>query len=196
MTRTTVTRTTVAPPTAVAGRRLLLTAILAAVLVCAACSGDDGGATTTSGPETNPTPETTALAGPPPEATEQGLRELQAGDCFDKVDDPTAADRAVWLIDCEDPHSHEVFDVVTYDADDAGGGMPYPGVATVQDWAEQACYERFEAFVGTRWTLSELEIEVWWPSEDSWDRGDRTVICTVLSATGDRLTGSQRGTAR
>jgi hypothetical protein len=50
--------------------------------------------------------------------------------------------------------------------------------------------------VGVRWTLSELEIEVWWPSEESWGRGDRSVICTVMSATGNRLLGSQRGVAR
>ena len=34
--------------------------------------------------------------------------------------------------------------------DGAGRGTDYPGVATVQDWSEQACYDRFEAFVGVR----------------------------------------------
>ena len=54
----------------------------------------------------------------------------------------------------------------------------------------------FEAFVGVRWTLSELDIAVWWPSEESWARADRTIVCTVMSDTGDQLTGTQRGTNR
>ena len=84
-------------------------------------------------------------------------------------------------------------DVIEFEGEGAGGGMPYPGVPVVQNWSEEQCYARFEGFVGTRWTLSELEIEVWWPSEESWDLMDRSVICTVFSPTGDPLTGTQRG---
>lgn len=174
-------------------RRALV--VLLAVLV-SACSGGDDPAATTSTTTTTAVPETTAPPGPPAGATESGLRDLETGQCFDKVADPAAADRAVWLIDCADPHTHEVYDVVDYEGEGAGGRMPYPGAAIVQNWSEQACYDRFEGFVGLRWTLSELEIEVWWPSEESWDRADRTVICTILSATGDLLEGTQRGTAR
>ena len=60
---------------------------------------------------------------------------------------------------------------MTYEGEGAGRGTDYPGAATVQDWSEQACFDRFEAFVGVRWTLSELDIAVWWPSEESWASG-------------------------
>lgn len=139
--------------------------------------------------------ETTAPEGPPPGATEQGFRSLETGDCFDLIDQLDAVDRAVWLFDCATPHSFEVYDVVEYEGEGAGPGTPYPGATTVQDWAEQACFDRFEAFVGIRWTLSELEIQVWWPSEESWGRTDRAVICAVMSQTGDDLVGTQRGAA-
>ena len=177
-------------------RRSSLAVLAVALCALLGCSDGDGatgsdGETTTSAPAE--VGVTTAPAGPPPGASEVGLRDLEPGDCFDLVDDPVAADRAVWLIDCAEPHSHEVYEVVDYEGEDAGGGMPYPGVPVVQNWAEEACYDRFEAFVGTRWTLSELEIEVWWPSEESWDLMDRSVICTVFSPTGDPLTGTQRG---
>ncbi len=162
-------------------------------LVLVGCSGDDGAApndtiTTTTGP-----PETTAPAGQPPGATEVGLRDIETGQCFDAIEDPLVDDLAVWVLSCESAHTFEVYDVITYEGEGAGPGTDYPGVATVQDWAEQACFDRFEAFVGIRWTTSELDINVWWPSEESWARADRTVICAVMSDTGDQLTGTARG---
>ena len=168
-----------------------------ALLVGGACSnGDDdaaGGSTPTS---TTVAVATTAPPGRPPGAVDTGLAEVGIGDCFDTIGDPAVSDRVVWTLDCEMPHGYEVYDVVTYEGDGAGRGTSYPGAATVQDWAEQACYDRFEAFVGVRWTISELDISVWWPSEESWARADRTVICAVTSDTGDELTGTQRGIGR
>lgn len=173
-------------------------AALALAVLVGSCSGDDGAEESADGDGTSSTSAPTSAApGMVPEgAVEAGLRELAAGDCFDPIADPAVTDLAVWRVDCEVPHTHEVYDVVPYEGEGAGGGTPYPGAAVVQDWSEQACFDRFEAFVGVRWTVSELDIAVWWPSEESWGRGDRSVVCAVVSQTGDRLTGSQRGTAR
>ena len=146
-------------------------------------------------PPSRPTSRRAVPDAPPPGAVETGLRELETGQCFDTIDDDLVDDLAVWVFDCAQPHSYEVYDVVTYEGDGAGRGTSYPGAATVQDWSEQACYDRFEGFVGVRWTLSELDISVWWPSEESWGRADRSVICSVVSDEGDPLTGTQRATA-
>jgi hypothetical protein len=181
-----------------------VSALRAAAIGVAACLVLAGGGCSSDEPNTSDdaaggtsttTPEVTLPDGPPPGATEQGFRSLEVGDCFDLIDELEAADRAVWLFDCSLPHSFEVYDIVEYEGEGAGPGTPYPGAATVQDWAEQACFDRFEAFVGIRWTLSELEIQVWWPSEESWGRTDRSVICAVMSQTGDDLVGTQRGAA-
>lgn len=177
----------------------IVAAVLAPVLAIAiltGCSGsgsDSAGSTTTDSVASAAT-ATTAVPGPPPGAEVVGLRDLETGQCFEAVDDPSVSDKAVYLVDCANPHTYEVYDVVAYEGDGSGRGTEYPGVATVQNWSEQACFDRFEAFVGVRWTVSELDIQVWWPSESSWERADRTVICTVVSGTGDPLTGSQRGT--
>lgn len=165
---------------------------LAVLLAAAGCSSDKGasGATTTTERRT-----TTTVGGPPAGATEQGLRQLQVGQCFDlPKNDPEADDRAVWVLQCSDPHTHEVYDVVHYDGPVLKGGG-YAGTAAVQDWAEQACFGRFEAFVGIPWTRSSLEIETWWPSEESWGRNDRSVICTVFPETGGAASGTERGTS-
>lgn len=169
---------------------------IAAVLltVLAGCTGEDessGGATTTTAAPS----ETTAPSTVPPNAVETGLGELEPGDCFDPIDQSDVRNLAVWKLDCAQGHTYEVYELVDYEGDGAGGS-DYPGTAVVQDWSEQACYDRFEAFVGVRWTLSELDIAVWWPTEESWARGDDGVICAVVSDTGDRLTGTQRGSAR
>src|SRR5690606_31384219 len=96
------------------GARLAGLVLACCLVALAACSGadDEGGdgSTTTTAPAA--AGATTAPAGPPPGATEAGLRDLEVGNCFDLVDDPVAADRAVWLLDCAEPHSHEVYDVI------------------------------------------------------------------------------------
>lgn len=125
-----------------------------------------------------------------------GIRDLEVNDCFDSLSDPNSADRAVWKLNCGDPHTFEVFSVIGYEGDGSGRGVPYPGATVVQNWSEQACYAQFEPFVGVRWTISELDIKVWWPSNESWDRNDRQVVCTVMPTNGTSLTGTQRGVAR
>lgn len=166
-----------------------------ATVVLAACGGDDGddAAETT----TTTTPVTTAppVEGPGPDAVAVGWAELSAGDCFEPVDDPDATDLAVWRVDCTEPHRYEVYDVVALDVEvPIGGG--YPGAEAIRDRAEELCVERFEAFIGVRWTVSELDLQAWWPSENSWARGDDTVICAVMELSGEPMTGTQRGAAR
>jgi len=170
--------------------------VLTSLLGGACSNGDENTGSDATAPPSTVATATTAPPGRPPGAVDTGLGELAGGDCFDLIDDPAVSDLAVWTLDCEMPHTYEVYDVVRYEGASAGGGTSYPGVATVQDWAEQACYDRFEAFVGVRWTISELDISVWWPTEESWARADRSVICAVASDTGDELTGTQRGIGR
>ncbi len=185
-------------------RRLLrptfLTSCLATTLVfAAACSGGDADSPPSGDdPEVTASteaPVTTAPPGVPPGAVELGFGDLEVGQCFDTIDDIVVGELAVWALDCATPHTFEVFDQFDYDGEQGEDGA-YPGIDVVQEWSERACHDRFEAFVGKRWTVSELEIQLWWPSEESWDRGDDTVICAVLEDSGERVTGTLRGAAR
>lgn len=172
---------------------LLLTICLTAWLTgCGGSSPNDSDAADTPASTPSST-STTVRTGPPPGSELGGIVDLDSGNCFDPVTDPGSSDRAVWKLNCGDPHTYEVFAVIDYDAKGSGGGMPYPGVPAVQDWSEQMCYAQFEPFVGVRWTISELDIKTWWPSNESWDQGDRQVLCTVMSTDGSRLAGTERG---
>lgn len=173
-------------------RRRAAAAALCVLTTTAACSGGSSG-TTSSTTTTGATTSTTA--GLPAGATAVPMRGMQVGQCFDRPkDDPEAIDRAVWVMPCSDPHTHEVNDLVAYAGPTAKGA--YPGTPVVQDWAEQTCFSRFEPFVGRSWTTSSFEIQTWWPSQDSWGKGDRTVICSVFPSDGGHTTGSARGANR
>lgn len=174
------------------GALLLTTCLTVLVTGCGGPSAKDPDAIDTPGSNATST-STTVQTGPPPGSELVGIVDLDSGNCFDPVTDPGSADRAVWKLNCGDPHVYEVFGVIDYDAKGSGGGMPYPGVPVVQDWSEQMCYAQFEPFVGVRWTISELDIKSWWPSNESWDQGDRQVVCTVMSTNGTLLEGTQRG---
>lgn len=167
----------------------LLAAVTLSVAL-GACSGGSGGSSAEK--STTTTEVTTTTFGLPAGAEATGLRDLTAGQCFElPVDDPGADDRAVWALPCSDPHTHEVVSVLDYGGATVRGGG-YPGRTVVQDWAEQNCYAGFEAAVGETWTESDFDIETWWPSEESWARRDRKVVCTVYPASGGRTTGPVR----
>jgi hypothetical protein len=173
-----------------------LVAVVCSAMVCGAVLAGCGGGGADPADTTTAAPTTTvAPTVPPPPGEAVGWADLGVGDCFDAVTDPDAADLAALRIDCAAPHRYEVYDVVELDLElPVGGG--YPGAEAVRRRAEELCVERFEAFVGVRWTVSELDLEAWWPSESSWGRGDSSVICAVMELSGDAMTGTQRGTAR
>lgn len=177
-----------------ARRHQQLAAALVAVASVAVIGCSRGGGTTKA---TTTTAEvTTTTFALPAGATATGLRSIESGQCFElPKDDPAAQDRAVWVLPCTDPHTHEAYAVLTYDGTAVKGGG-YPGTNVVQDWAEQSCYAAFEEFVGVEWTASSFDIETWWPSAESWGQKDRKVICSVYKSSGGRSTGTARGTAQ
>ena len=60
---------------------------------------------------------------------------------------------------------------------------------------DEFCLAEFEPFVGMSFEDSELDINYFTPTEDSWTRlGDREILCFILSATA--VTGTLEGTAR
>lgn len=182
-------------PTSVpAPRRVRTAATVAAVVVAAvvlgACGGSSSDGTTTTTSE-KATTTTTDPKAPPAGAVAKGLNSLQDGQCFLPVKGNDAAeDRAVWVVDCSDPHLYELYARLKYSGPGAASGG-FPGSTTVQNWAEQKCFDKFEAYVGVPWTRSDLEIQTWWPSLQSWGRPDRTVLCAVTPADGGLTTGSK-----
>lgn len=150
-----------------------LAAVLAGALTagCSAFGGD----------------ETTATTVP------NGVRivDLEAGTCFQA---PANTDvRSVEERPCDEPHDAEAYAVFAL----AGGAdAPYPGGAQVQSQAQQGCQERFADYVGQAYEDSAYYFTALAPTRKSWeDRGDRRVLCSVISSNEDPLTASVRAGA-
>jgi len=115
--------------------------------------------------------------------------DLEVGDCFD---DPSSFEEveSVPIKECADPHDNEVY------ANSTMSGTSWPGVAAVEEFADEACYTEFERYVGIAYEDSLLEFGWLVPTEASWaEVDDRTVTCIVYNLDLSKMTGSMQGVA-
>lgn len=146
--------------------------VVAAVLLVAAitaCSKDDakrvGGTITEAGPIS--------------------VFDLRPGDCLYPDDSTVGEVEKVQAVPCDEPHTQEVFAVPEF-PDERG---VYPGEAALQQFADAACLEAFEAYTGTDYLDSDYFFTYLHPSVDSWNDDDRQIIC-VITDEGAEMTGS------
>jgi hypothetical protein len=121
--------------------------------------------------------------------------QLQVGDCLDW---PGSGSDGVEVFDsvrarpCGEPHDMEVFAVLEYPS---VSGTSYPGDETLTDWGFDKCFGGFQQYIGASYqSVPDIDITIFWPSEDSWDQDDRTVHCLMVPyEDGVKLTGSLLG---
>ena len=86
-------------------------------------------------------------------------------------------------------HAYEVYALSTI-PDGA-----YPGDDVVEGQADNACTDAFEAFVGTSYDDSVLDVYYFFPTKSSWNLlRDRTITCSVSD--GESTIGSLKGSKR
>lgn len=124
-----------------------------------------------------------------PEST--SVFELSAGDCFQDPSDASIEDgiRELPVVPCDTPHDNEVFAVVTLPDGD------FPGQEGLQSVAEEECVAAFEEYVGVPYDESDFVVFPIPPSSDSWEQGDRELLCTLFLE-GEQTTGSAEGSER
>lgn len=110
--------------------------------------------------------------------------DVAVGDCFDDPDSEIVSTLSV--VDCAEPHDNEIFATVQIQ------GGTFPGDAGVGDFAVDACLDEFEPYVGESYATSPLDYFYLGPTEDSWNNGDREVLCVLYAANLAKLTGSMR----
>ncbi len=111
---------------------------------------------------------------------------IQIGDCFDDVADGQISDLPT--VPCGEPHDNEVYAEYTFTE------PTYPGDAVVETTASEECIAQWEAFVGMAYEESTLEVFPIYPTEQSWDGGDRLVTCAIWDPAG-KITGTLAGAA-
>ncbi|WP_448058567.1 septum formation family protein [Cellulomonas hominis] len=109
-------------------------------------------------------------------AREARARQLTTGHCLASLPADGPVDR-VTVVPCAQPHEAQVITALTLDA------ARWPGQRTVDRRVALSCgLTEEERSAGVRPV-------VWSPTEESWDRGDRTGLC-LLVVDGGGVTGS------
>jgi hypothetical protein len=116
---------------------------------------------------------------------------LEVGDCFEDPEGDQTEVADVETVDCDEPHDNEVFHTFELPEGD------FPGEDAIAEAFVAECIDdRFEAFVGTDYVESEVDVFPLTPTEDSWDRADdREVICAAY-VPGERVEGTLEGSER
>ena len=151
--------------------------VLVLLVLCAACS-DSGVSRSSSGVVTKAGPES--------------VFKMQPGDCINpptKLPDPAKPElEDIEVLPCSQAHTHELYATVDWVEGDV-----YPGPTKLQGFADGACLDQFETYVGIPYVDSSLRFSYLFPSLRSWNDGkDRTVLCLIV-ATDKKLTESARG---
>ncbi len=113
---------------------------------------------------------------------------LSIGTCFDDPDSFEVVED-VPMIDCDSPHDNEVFANVDVTGDD------YPGEEAVDNRAFQMCEDKFSSYLGISYAESIYDIGWLNPTAETWDIGDREVICFAYDLNLEKITGSVNGIA-
>jgi Septum formation len=109
--------------------------------------------------------------------------------CMEVTEDLPAEVSKLPIIDCAQPHSHEIYATVT------SKESVYPGVDALGSFAQVQCLSTFEDFVGISAFDSDLSYTWLVPSLKSWnDDKDREVLCVLTRRDGAKMTGSMKGT--
>lgn len=111
---------------------------------------------------------------------------LEVGDCFDDPDASLEQVFEVPIVDCDEPHDNQVYAIF-----ELGNGA-FPGDTEVAQRAQAGCIDRFDDYVGVEYAASALFATWLYPTEVSWEEGDREVICVLFDQEGP-LEGSLRG---
>lgn len=120
--------------------------------------------------------------------TSSSVMNLSVGDCMQLPTDSTAVtiDRS----SCTSPHQAEVAAVIDVQSD---ADAAFPGKAALNSQAETACVESFEDYVGAAYVSSSLDVTWLTPTAESWQRGDRSIVCLVHAMGSAELTASVKG---
>ena len=114
--------------------------------------------------------------------------ELRVGDCYNEPDGDTFSE--VSAAPCTEPHDSEVFHVSQLTS------ATFPTEDTILAAAESDCLPAFASYVGIDFQQSSLDIGYISPSQELWDDGDRSLVCTAHNVDGSQLTASVKGAAR
>jgi hypothetical protein len=156
---------------------LLGSAVLAGLLVIGlgACSGDDDD----SDAQRDESGDIT-------EGGEADVFDIGVGDCMGG-DAPQGNVTSVEAVPCDQPHDSEIYHSYTIPGDEFPGDM-----STI---TQEQCLPAFQQFIGMAYEQSAIEVTTLEPTAESWEQGDRELLCVAVDPAGS-VTGSLQGANR
>lgn len=120
------------------------------------------------------------------------ISDMRVGDCADLPSAATDDVEDVYSFDelkaqpCSVAHDFEMYAILSYPASSSD---PFPGNETVTNWGANACYEEFERYTGIAYEDSpDLDFDLFWPTPEGWEEGDREVNCILIGYNPEDLT--------
>jgi len=123
------------------------------------------------------------------DSTGTSVFSVKVGECFLSATAVKTQISKIQQVDCAKPHGEEAYALAHYPA---GDNATYPGDDAIQKFAEAACAQAFQGYVGVSYLDSSLYDTYLAPSPRSWQDDDRTVDCFITDA-GKPMTGSVKG---
>ncbi len=108
------------------------------------------------------------------DAIVSGAFDFEVGGCMNESPEGDFEEAA-----CDEMHDYQIYHVF-----DIADGDEYPGSSAIDLEAEPVCIEAFETFIGKPYATSIYYVTLLEPSPESWDEGDREVVCLVGAAEG------------
>lgn len=112
---------------------------------------------------------------------------IEEGTCFDDEGEFNDEVSSVPIVDCDDPHDNEVYAIFEMTDTD------FPGSEAAGAQADQMCLPAFESFVGLGYDVSILDFGWLVPTDESWDGGDREIVCFLYRVDLEKMTGTMEG---
>lgn len=119
------------------------------------------------------------------EAGENSVFEIQVGDCMGASTGSEVS--SVEAVPCTDAHDDEVFFLFDMPEGD------FPGGDAIDEASSTQCEEAFVAYVGVDSATSTYEWATYVPTTETWENGDREVVCLAYAEDGSQTTGSIKG---
>ena len=119
---------------------------------------------------------------------------VQPGMCFNPPAKTQAELADLEAIPCGTPHTQESYASIVYQPPAGGDASVYPGDQALATFANGACAQEFNHYVGVSYLDSALFFTYLLPSARGWQqREDRAVLC-FITTTGQPLTATVKGT--
>lgn len=115
--------------------------------------------------------------------------DINVGDCIDVPTNLSQDFSELQHHPCDQAHTGEVISVFNYTP--GGSSEPYPGIPAFEAQVARTCLPAFATYTGTSFEdRADLDLTWFHPTETSWSKGDRELVCVAVNIDGSTMKAS------